>query len=135
MKKETLQLSRRLRLYANMVLLLIFAFAPRSVAAPDAKIIEAAKKEGQFMWYNTLVQPHAQEVISRFMQKYPFVKAAFVRGSANGVHTRLSTEARTGRYDWDVVSLTDPQGVLDLKQRRLIAPYKSSERDKIGRAH
>ena len=43
------------------------------------------------MWYNTLVQPHAQEVISRFMQKYPFVRTTFVRGSANRVHTRLST--------------------------------------------
>ena len=63
MMKETLQLSRRLRLYASMVLLLIFGFAPRSGAAPDPKVIEAAKKEGQLMWYNTLVQPHAQEVI------------------------------------------------------------------------
>ena len=132
MMKETLQLSRRLRLYASMVLLLIFGFAPRSGAAPDPKVIEAAKKEGQLMWYNTLVQPHAQEVIGRFMQKYPFVKATFARGSANRVHTRLSTEARAGRYDWDVVSLTDPEGVLDLKQRRLIAPYKSSERDMFG---
>jgi ABC-type Fe3+ transport system substrate-binding protein len=30
------------------------------------------------------------------------------------------------------VSLTDPEGVLDLKQRRLIVPYKSSERGTFG---
>jgi ABC-type Fe3+ transport system substrate-binding protein len=81
------------------------------------------------VWYNTLVQPHAQEVINRFMQKYPFVRAIFTRGSAARVHSRLTTEARAGRYDWDVVSLTDPEGVLDLKQRQLITLYKSSERD------
>jgi ABC-type Fe3+ transport system substrate-binding protein len=132
MKNQTLQRSRRFWLSTVFVSLFAIGFAPRLIAAPDPRVIEAAKKEGQLMWYNTLVQPHAQEVISRFMQKYPFVRATFVRGSANRVHTRLSTEARAGRYDWDVVSLTDPEGVLNLKQRRLIVPYKSSERDMFG---
>ena len=132
MKNRSLQLSLKLQVYAGLIALLLLGFPPLSTAAPDPSIIEAAKKEGQLMWYNTLVQPHAQEVITRFMQKYPFVRATFTRGSNNRVHTRLTTEARAGRYEWDVVSLTDPEGVLDLKQRRLITPYKSSERDMFG---
>ncbi|HEU4479613.1 MAG TPA: hypothetical protein VFR80_13935, partial [Pyrinomonadaceae bacterium] len=97
MKNQTLRLSQKLWLGTVVVFILSIGFAPPLIAAPDPKVIEAAKKEGQLMWYNTLVQPHAQEVISRFMQKYPFVRTTFVRGSANRVHTRLSTEARAGR--------------------------------------
>jgi ABC-type Fe3+ transport system substrate-binding protein len=132
MKSRSLQLSRRVWVYARLFSLLLLGLPPNLIAAPAPKIIEAAKKEGQLVWYNTLVQPHAQEVLTRFMQKYPFIRATFVRGSAIRVHTRLTTEARAGRYDWDVVSLTDPEGVLDLKQRHLIAPYKSTERDMFG---
>lgn len=132
MKNRSLQLSLKLKVYAGFIGLLLSGFPSQSTAAPDPKIVEAAKKEAQLMWYNTLVQPHAQEVINRFMQKYPFVRATFSRGSSNRVHTRLSTEARAGRYEWDVVSLTNPEGVSDLKQRRLITAYKSSERDMFG---
>ena len=132
MRSHSFQLSRTLWVYAQLLALLFLAFPTQLTAGPDPKIIEAAKKEGQLMWYNTLVQPHAQEVINRFMQKYPFVRATFTRGSATRVHTRLTTEARAGRYDWDVVSLTDPEGVLDLKQRQLITPYKSPEREMFG---
>jgi iron(III) transport system substrate-binding protein len=132
MKSRSLPLSRRAWIYARLLALLLFGFPLSLIAAPDPRILEASKKEGQLMWYNTLVQPHAQEVITHFMQKFPFIRATFARGSANRVHTRLTTEARAGRYDWDVVSLTDPEGVLDLKKRQLIAPYKSTERDMFG---
>src|SRR5690242_12148157 len=98
-------------------------------AAPDPKVIEAAKKEGQLVWYNTLVQPHAQGLIDAFTKKYPFIRASFWRGSATGVYSKLMLEARAGRYEWDTVSLTSPEFVSDLKQRNLIAAYASPERE------
>ena len=82
MKKRSLQLSLKLQVYAGFIGLLLSGLPPQLSAAPDAKIIEAARKEGQLMWYNTLVQPHAQEVINRFMQKYPFVRATFSGAAA-----------------------------------------------------
>ena len=98
-------------------------------AAADPKIIEGAKKEGQLVWYNTLVQPHAQGVIDLFMKNYPFIKANFWRGSSMQVYTKLLVEARAGRYSWDVISLTDAEFVLDLKQKNLIVRYNSPERN------
>src|SRR5499426_1888182 len=98
-------------------------------AAPDPKVIEAAKKEGGLVWYNTLVQPHAKGVIDLFMKKYPFINAAFWRGGATQVHSRLMIEGRAGRYDWDVVSLTNLEFVFDLKQRNIISRYNSPERE------
>jgi iron(III) transport system substrate-binding protein len=97
-------------------------------ADADPKIIEAAKKEGQLVWYNTLVQPHAKGLIDLFMQKYPFINATFWRGGGMAVYSKLMLEARAGRYEWDTVSLTNPEFVLDLKQRNLISRYMSPER-------
>lgn len=98
-------------------------------AAPDPKVIEAAKKEGELVWYNTLVQPHAKGVIDLFMKKYPFINATFWRGGGTQVYSRLMIEGRAGRYDWDAVSLTNPEFVFDLKQRNIISRYSSPERE------
>jgi ABC-type Fe3+ transport system substrate-binding protein len=113
---------------AALLVFLFLGFPLPGARASDPKTIEGAKREGQLMWYNTLVQPHAQELINAFMKTYPFVRASSWRGSAIRVHARLTTEARAGRYEWDVVSLTDTEAVLDLIQKRLVAPYESPER-------
>jgi len=118
---------RRLLILLNV--LLSCATAHAAVAAPDPKVIEAAKKEGQLVWYNTLVQPHAQGLIDAFTKKYPFIKGSFWRGSATSVYSKLTLEARAGRYEWDTVSLTNPEFVWDLKQRNLITRYASPERE------
>lgn len=110
--------------------LLLLLIHPVSVnAAADPKIIDGAKKEGQLVWYNTLVQPHAQGIIDLFMKSYPFVKASFWRGSSMQVYTKLMVEARAGRFSWDVLSLTDAEFVLDLQQKNLISRYISPERN------
>ena len=106
--------------------ILTFPFAV--TAARDPKIVEGAKKEGQLVWYNTLVQPQAKQLIDVFMQKYPFINATFWRGSASGVYSKLTLEGRAGRYDWDALSLTNPEFVFDLKQKNLIGRYPSPER-------
>lgn len=107
--------------------------APRYLfATSDPKIVEAAKKEGQLVWYNTLVQPQAQGVIDLFTKNYPFIKATFWRGSSMQVYTKLGVEARAGKFDWDVVSLTDAEFVSDLKQKNWIVAYKSPERAMIS---
>jgi len=98
-------------------------------AAPDPKVIEAAKKEGQLVWYNTLVQPHAKGVIDLFMKQYPFINATFWRGGGTQVYSKLMIEGRAGRYDWDAVSLTNPEFIFDLKQRNAINRYSSPERE------
>lgn len=115
---------------AVMHFLFVFCLASPFVAtaAPDPKIIEGAKKEGHLVWYNTLVQSQANGLIHLFMQKYPFINATFWRGGAMAVYSKLMIEARAGRYDWDALSMTNPEFVLDLKQKNLIGRYLSPER-------
>jgi ABC-type Fe3+ transport system substrate-binding protein len=126
--KISIRLAQSMLVHAALLAFFVLGFQPQLATASDAKTIDAARREGQLMWYNTLVQPHAQELINSFMKKYPFVTASFWRGSAIRVHARLTTEARAGRHEWDVVSLTDTEAVLDLMQKRLVTPYESPER-------
>src|SRR5262252_4486695 len=74
-------------------LLAVTLFIPLNLsAAADAKVVEAARKEGELVWYNTLVQPHANGVIDLFMKQYPFIKATFWRGGGTQVYSKLMIE-------------------------------------------
>jgi ABC-type Fe3+ transport system substrate-binding protein len=113
---------------AAFAILISFVGGVSANAAPDPKVIEAAKKEGQLVWYNSIIAPHAQKVLDEFMKKYPFIQATFWRGSGLKVYTKLTTEARTNKFDWDVLSLSDAESILLVKQQGFITAYDSPER-------
>jgi iron(III) transport system substrate-binding protein len=113
---------------AAFAIIIYFCAVVAADAAPDPKIIEAAKKEGKLVWYNSIIAPHAQNVLDEFMKKYPFIQATFWRSSGLQVYTKLSTESLANKFDWDVLSLSDAESILLVKQQRLITAYNSPER-------
>jgi len=102
--------------------------AMRIVSAADPKVIEAAKKEGELFWWSTIAQDQSQKLVDEFMKLYPFIKANYWRSGSVGLHNKILLEARAGRSSWDVVSQTTPEFIFDLRKKKLIAPYNSSER-------
>jgi ABC-type Fe3+ transport system substrate-binding protein len=108
--------------------LALYVLTP-SFALADPKVIEAAKKEGELIWWSTIAQDQSQKIIDQFMQRYPFVKASYWRSGSVGLHNKVMIEARAGRSNFDVVSQTSPEFILELKQKKLIAAYHSPERD------
>ncbi len=120
--------SREVVLFTALILASLLSWQLSLGASPDPKIIEEAKKEGQLVWWNTIAQDQCQILIDEFMKKYPFIKASYWRSGAVGVHNKVMLEARTGRYSWDVLSQTNPEYIVELKQRNLIASYHSPER-------
>lgn len=116
-------------LTAGLALMLtLFGFGQRYMLAADAKIVEAAKKEGELAWWSTIAQDQSQKIVDEFMKLYPFIKASYWRSGSVGLHNKILIEARAGRATWDVVSQTTPEFIFDLKQKKLIAPYNSPER-------
>ena len=81
---------------------------PTIVAAADAKIIEAAKQEGELAWWSTIAQDQSQKIVEEFMKLYPFIKASYWRSGSVGLHNKILIEARAGRSSWDVLSQTTP---------------------------
>ena len=111
-------------LSASLSALIPFA----AFAQPDAKVIEAARKEGELAWWSTIAQDQSQKLIEEFMKRYPFIKASYWRSGSVGLHQKMIMEASAARFSWDVASQTTPEFIYELKQKKLISPYASPER-------
>jgi iron(III) transport system substrate-binding protein len=116
---------------AVILIALIFLCASLLPAADD-KIVQAAKQEGELFWWSTIAQDQSQKMVDAFMKLYPFIKANYWRSGSVGLHNKILLEARAGRSSWDVVSQTTPEFIFELKQKKLIAPYNSPERNQFS---
>lgn len=91
------------------------------------KLIEGAKQEGELMWYTSMGLSDAKPLIKEFEGLYPFIKVKLYRTGAIGVLNKILTEARAGKYIFDVAE-SSGQLVLSLTEKKLISPYLSPER-------
>jgi iron(III) transport system substrate-binding protein len=86
---------------------LIIWFPQSSVlfAQQTAGSIESAKKEGEVVWYGTLTGGSiVGRILKTFEEKYPFIKVKYLRLGGAGLIERVRSEARSGKYLWDVVT-------------------------------
>ena len=90
----------------------------------DPKLIEGAKKEGKLVWYTSTSVTESQPLLNDFEKFYPFLKGEIVRASGEKTLNRVMTESRAGRWDFDVVTISEVDALMDA---RLLAPYKSPE--------
>src|SRR5690349_20355000 len=96
-----------------------------AAAAADPRL-DAARKEGEVLWYTAMNVPDADALRKPFNERYPFIQLTVMRATGEKVRTRILTEARAGRFAWDVVSFN----LLDmdaLHREGLLAPYISPE--------
>ena len=128
MKRKWTNGHRSEKFFAGVILAMVLVWPLGLRASPDPKIIEGARKEGQLIWWNTIAQDQCQILVTEFMKKYPFITASYWRSGTVGVHSKVMLEARSGRYSWDVLSQTNPEYVVELRQKNLIVPYHSPER-------
>jgi iron(III) transport system substrate-binding protein len=83
------------------------------------ELIEAAKKEGKFVYYTADFTEVEQEIIKAFNKRFPFVKVEMVRAPGGQLITRIKTEAAAGKLNADAVNHSDRglmQGIADLFQ-------------------
>lgn len=97
-----------------------------SQSAPNPKIIEGAKKEGQLVYYTTMTLEQSKQTVDLFEKKYPFIKVTLFRTGGGPLLNKIFTESRGGRHDWDVV-VGRGEMVLPLMQRKLLASYPTLE--------
>jgi iron(III) transport system substrate-binding protein len=109
--------------------MLILPMTAWSQGAPNPKLVEAAKKEGEVVYYTTMTLDQSKVVADRFEKKYG-VKVTLFRTGGGPLLNKIFTEARGGRYDWDLV-VGRGEMVLPLMQRKLVAAYFSPEATSI----
>ena len=114
-------------LLLEALFLSILNFLPGKAPAADSPLIEAAKKEGQVVFYGTMELTLSKKMASLFEKKYPFVKTNVIRLGSERLAERVTVEGQSKNVKADVIheSEMDFHGLL---KKGLIDSYASPER-------
>lgn len=113
-----------LRLFACFSLWLLGTPLAGGQSDHAAKLVEGAKKEGEVVWYTSMNVTESKPLLDDFEKQYPFIKTELFRASGEKTLNRIMTETRAGRWDFDVVALSE---IGTLIEHKLISPYGSPE--------
>jgi iron(III) transport system substrate-binding protein len=89
----------------------------------DARLLEGAKKEGQVNVYTSLNTKDSGPITEAF-EKLTGVKVLLWRSSSEKVLQRAVTEARAGRYAFDVIETNGPEMEASYREK-LLAEFHS----------
>jgi len=109
-----------------LAIVFVFVSAQSSAAASRDQWIEGAKKEGEVILYASMNLEEANTMISRFEQKYPFVKVKLNRTDSEKLLTKILVEARAKKSFADAIQ-TLGFAMHTLKKSQLLGHYISSE--------
>ena len=98
--------------------------------AQDAKLIEAAKKDGKLIVYGTM-QSDIFELLQKSFHKRTGVAIDYWRTSATKVMERALTEARAGKALFDLVMSTEDTQRIMLKEG-ILAKYAPASKYNDG---
>ncbi|HEY3302148.1 MAG TPA: extracellular solute-binding protein [Candidatus Binatia bacterium] len=102
--------------------LLIFAAGPSF--GQDAKLIDAAKKEGGKVVIYGSLESDSMDVVSKAFQKKTGIEVEYWRGSATKVMDRAVSEYRAGKPGFDII-LTNDNPMQLMQKEGIFAKYDS----------
>ncbi|HEV7635911.1 MAG TPA: extracellular solute-binding protein [Bradyrhizobium sp.] len=123
------KLSRRDLLAGTGALLAGAAFSTRVVAAAPPPepvtpgLIEAARKEGQVIYYTSTDLPVAEKLAKAFEAKYSGIAVRVERTGAERVFQRIGQEYASNIRSVDVVNSSDAAHFILWKRDGILAPY------------
>jgi ABC-type Fe3+ transport system substrate-binding protein len=104
-------------------LAIAIATAPAAAWAVDAALVEAAKREGQVVWYTTLIVNQAIRPLQEaFERTYPGIKLQYSRADDSPTVLKILNEARAGHVQADVFDSL--YNMVALQRAGLVAPYR-----------
>ena len=100
---------------------LLVAHAARA-ADIDPALVAAAQKEGQVVWYSTLiVNQILRPIADAFEKKYPGIRLQYSRSTNSDVALKITNEARAHHVQADVFDGTN--SIYPLLEAKLVAAY------------
>jgi ABC-type Fe3+ transport system substrate-binding protein len=113
------ELMKRSRILAFAVA--AWLIMPATAGAADAALIAAAKKEGQVVWYSTLIVNQAVRPLAKAFEEKYGVAVRYSRADSGPTALKILNEARAGRLQADVF---DGSGTVPpLVKAGLVADY------------
>src|SRR5882757_1597855 len=126
---KTAKLSRRGVLAGTAALLAGAAFSTRVIAAAPPPepvtpaLVDAAKKEGQVIYYTSTDLPVAEKLAKAFEAKYPGIAVRVERTGAERVFQRIGQEYASNIRAVDVVNSSDAAHFIVWKRDGLLGAY------------
>jgi iron(III) transport system substrate-binding protein len=126
-------ISRRDMLKGSAALAAGAAFSTHVVAAaPPAEpvtpaLIEAAKKEGQVIYYTSTDLPVAEKLAKAFEAKYPGIAVRVERTGAERLFQRIGQEYSSNIRAVDIVKSSDAAHFIVWKRDGVLAPYVTED--------
>jgi iron(III) transport system substrate-binding protein len=103
--------------------LAVFVATATPAPAQDARLVEAAKKEGKVVWYTSLVLPSAEKVAKLFEAAYPGIKVEVHRTGSERILQRVMQELSANIRNADVIHTSDAGHFVLLKDKKLLMKY------------
>src|SRR5689334_19370562 len=100
----------------------VMAAAPPAEAITPA-LIEAARKEGQVIYYTSTDLPVAEKLAKAFEAKYPGIAVRVERTGAERVFQRIGQEYSSNIHAVDVVNSSDAAHFIVWKRDGILLPY------------
>lgn len=113
--------------------------ATAAFADYESELYAKAKKEGELVWYTTLIVKQAvRPLVAAFEKKYPGIKVRYSRANSSGTATKVLSEGKANRIIGDVFDGTSNAEAL--KDANLVekwtpkgsSAYPSQYRDPDG---
>ena len=122
------------------VTLIVGLFAASVLAAQDAALIQAARKEAKVVWYTSLAIPSSTAIAHYFQNKYKGIEVEVHRSGSQRVLQRTMQEATAGIKNGDIIHTSDAGHFELLKDKGLllkftpaaVGPFADGFKDKAG---
>ena len=104
-------------------------------AGPDReqRLMQGARQEGNLTVYTSLTVEDITDLSTAFEKKYG-IKVKFWRAGSEKVVQRIVTEARAGRFDFDIVETNGPELESLRREKLLLKAYSPYVADLIPQA-
>src|SRR6185436_15386994 len=104
----------------------VLSFTPVLAAESPSDLVEAARKEGEVVFYGSMSLANADALRSRFQQKYPFIQAKLNRVGGGKILSKVMSEFRAKKYLPDVVQALEFD-MYTFRKNGVIGAYRSPE--------
>src|SRR5919109_378193 len=101
-----------------------------SMESRRQKLEEGSRNEGKAVYYGTIQESDARELLAGFKKKYPFVQTGHLRLSNTRLLGKISTEAKAGRYEADIIQTSGLFGD-EVVRGGLVVKYLSPEAQSV----
>jgi iron(III) transport system substrate-binding protein len=87
------------------------------------RLVEAAKEEGQVVWYTSVPSERAQQIADMFTAEYD-IEVQVQRSGGNDILQRYLLEREAKRVQNDVLTISDPAAFINLQKENDLTCFK-----------